>query len=278
MLDGEEQGFAVRGEAGAAEFGADGDAEEMPARAAAFAIGLEGPEAVGGAGIIIAVGGDPEAALGVDRAIVGAGQPAVFRGEGIPGSADFGDGGVAAAHEDFPGRGFGGEVAAGFGDLDDVAETVGMAGIGGVFLAGLAAVVVGEHDIDAPRARVGLDVFRAVHGRGAEEIAGAAGFDDNVRLRMKSVGGRERARAEDEGEPGDGAVVVEARDVERAVIQQVGVGIGLAGDVAARRDELVDIVEALVVAAIDDDAAIRGDDAFGALVLEAAEGGAFLRG
>ncbi len=234
MLDGKEERFAIRREARSAEFGTDRYTEEMAAGAAALAFGLDGPEAVGGTGIVVAISGDPEAALGIDGAIVRAREPAILRSEGIPGGADFGDGGIAAADEDFPARSFGGEVAARFRDLDDVAEAVRRARVRGIDLIRFAAVIVGEHHPDAAGFCIRLDIFGPVHGRRAKEIAGAASFDQNVCLRIKSVGRRERASAEDEREPGDGAVLVEAGAVERAGIEQIHVGGSVYGVIAPR--------------------------------------------
>ena len=74
------------------------------------------------------------------------------------------------------------------------------------------------------------------------------------------------------------AVGVVLRDVERAVVEQVAIGrCGCARSTVPRGDELVDVVETLVVAGIDDVAAVPVDDAGGALMLHAAERRALLR-
>ena len=64
----------------------------------------------------------------------------------------------------------------------------------------------------------------------------------------------------DERQPFDRAVLGEFGDVERAVVEQVHVGGAVVGVERAGGDEFVDIVEALVVAEIEDDAAVLGDD------------------
>ena len=64
--------------------------------------------------------------------------------------------------------------------------------------------------------------------------------------------------------------------MERALVEKVHVGGAIVRVVTAGGHELVDIVEALVVAEIEDDAPVRGHDGFGALMFEAAERGALL--
>jgi hypothetical protein len=65
--------------------------------------------------------------------------------------------------------------------------------------------------------------------------------------------------------------------VERAVIEQVGVGLGAAGPDRFAADELVDVLEARVLAGIDDGPAVARHRDPGALVRRAAEGGALDR-
>ena len=81
----------------------------------------------------------------------------------------------------------------------------------------------------------------------------------------------------DQRHPFDLAVVGEAGDVERAVVHQVLVGGAVVGVPRPRGDELVDIVEALVVAAVEHHAVVLGDGVGATLVLEAAERGALDR-
>ena len=81
----------------------------------------------------------------------------------------------------------------------------------------------------------------------------------------------------DERHPLDLAVLGELRDVERAGIEQVHVRGAVVGIECAARHELVDVVEALVVAEIEDDASVLRHDRLGAFVLDAAERGALLR-
>ena len=158
-----------------------------------------------------------------------------------------------------------------------MAEGVLGARIGGVDLLGLALGVVGQHDIDLAVDAVGLDVLGTVHLGGAEQVGGAARLDQHVGLAGEAVFGGQRALAMDERQPFDRAVLGELGDIERAVVEQVHVGGAVVRVELAGGDELVDVVEALVVAEIEDDAAVGGDDRFGTLMLEAAERGALLR-
>ena len=169
----------------------------------------------------------------VDGAVVGHAEPAIGRGGGGEGSADFGHRGIAALQQHFPLAGGGSEVAAVLGDLDDVAKGVLGARVGGIDGVSLAAGVVGEHDIDLAIGAVGLDVLGAVHPGGAEQIAGAAGLDDHVGLAGKAVLGGERTLAVDERQPFERAVLGEPGHIERALIEQVHVGGTVSGVVGA---------------------------------------------
>ena len=74
----------------------------------------------------------------IDGAVVGHAEPAVLRGGRIEGGADRGDRRIAAAHQDLPLELAGGVIEAVRRDLDDVAEAVVGARVGGVDLIGLA--------------------------------------------------------------------------------------------------------------------------------------------
>ena len=69
--------------------------------------------------------------------------------------------------------------------LDDLAVARCGARVDGVDLLRLAPGVVGQHDVDAAVDRVGLDVLGPVHRRGAEQVGGAPGLDQHVRLVLK---------------------------------------------------------------------------------------------
>ena len=73
------------------------------------------------------------------------------------------------------------------------------------------------------------------------------------------------------------AVGIEACHVQRAVVQQRGVGLGAAGGDAVAADELVDVLEARVLAGIHHRAAVLGDGDPCAFVRGAAQRGALDR-
>ena len=64
----------------------------------------------------------------------------------------------------------------------------------------------------------------------------------------------------DQRQPRHLAVVVETRDVERALVEQVAVSGAVVRVPRPCGDEFVDVLKALVVAAVEDDAAVLGDD------------------
>jgi hypothetical protein len=92
---------------------------------------------------------------------------------------------------------------------------------------------------------------------------------------LEAVGSGQRALAVHERQPREGAVGGELRHVERALVEQVHVRRAIVRLERALGHELVDVVEALVVAEVEDDAPVLRDDRLGAFVLEAAEGAFF---
>ena len=160
--------------------------------------------------------------------------------------------------------------------LDDLAMGVLGARVRAVDLLGLAPAVVGQRHIHPAVDRIWLDVLGPVHGRRTDQIGRLAREDQDFSLAREAVLGGQRALALDQRQPG-ALVVVEFGDIERAVVEQ-GAIRGAGGlIVSAVRDVLVQVIEALVVAGIDDQAAVLVDDRGGALVLEAAERGALDR-
>src|SRR5205085_7631469 len=110
-----------------------------------------------------------------------------------------------------------------------------------------------------------------VHLRRADGVARLARLDHHLAL-VGEAG--ERALAGDEGNPAAATVGVEARDVQRAVVEQRGVVQRAAGRDAIAADELVDVLEARVLARVDDGALVARDGDPGAFVRGAAERGA----
>ena len=115
-------------------------------------------------------------------------------------------------------------IAVGRNHLDDVAEAVARARIGGIDLLRRAPVVVGQADIDLLRTRIGFHVLRPVHPGGAEQIGGATRLDQHVRLAVKPVRRGRAARAENERQPVEAAVAVVAGDRQHALIEEVAIG------------------------------------------------------
>ena len=81
----------------------------------------------------------------------------------------------------------------------------------------------------------------------------------------------------DERQPHAAAVGVEARGVEGALVEQGPVRLAAGGVPWLRRDELVDVLEALVIAHVERDATIGSEGRACALVLGASERGALHR-
>ncbi len=149
--------------------------------------------------------------------------------------------------------------------------------IGGIHLIVLALGIVGEHDINAAIDRVRLHVLGAVHLGRAEKITGTPGFDQHIGLTFEAVLLGQRTLTEYQRHPLDLAIFMEFGHVKRAFIQQVHIGSAIIRVELARRHELVDIVEAFVVAQIEDHAPVLVDDGFGTLMLETAKRGPLLR-
>ena len=80
-----------------------------------------------------------------------------------------------------------------------------------------------------------------------------------------------------EREPFARAVGVEPRGVEDAVVEQIAVRRAIRGIPRAGGHELVDVLEALVVAHVERDPAVRPDRRVRALVLHAPQRGALYR-
>ena len=255
-------------------------AEEVLGRAPRGALRLQRPEAVGAAGAcgVVAVRRDPQPALASTAQLSGIpNQPFLVVADekvaptaatdGSPQRTSISHGSVSAAWSPPSGD-----------HLDDVAERVVGARVGRVDLLGLAAGVVGQHDVDLVRLRVGLDVLRPVHLRRAEKVGGAAGLDQHVGLARKAVRRGQRALAMHQRHPVAGAV--RRCTWRRRACRRRGGRYwrpGCCGRQCRLGDELVDVVEALVVAADRRHSGRPVDDHRRALVLDAAKRRALLR-
>ena len=168
-------------------------------------------------------------------------------------------------------------VAAGRHHFDDVTELVVGARVGGVDLVGLAARVVGQDGVDLLALRIDFDVLGPIHLGGAEQVGGAARFDQHVSLTGKAIRGRQRSLAMDKRQPFSTAVGIVLRDIKRAGVEQVAVRGAIGAVDLAVSHELVDVIEAFIVALINDITAVFIENAGRAFVLEAAHRGALLR-
>ncbi len=170
------------------------------------------------------------------------------------------------------------------GDFHDVAVAVEVARVdlGGAFLAGLAAVrVVGAGHVDLAGVQARLDVLAAVHLGGSDLVSGQAGVDQDF---LDGHARDHRLAADHQRQPLAGAVegavggeLARAVDLRgRGVAGELGnvevpggeqghVVLAVAFAVLLRGDELVEVVEALVVAHVGHDVAGLGHDDVGAL-------------
>ena len=73
----------------------------------------------------------------------------------------------------------------------------------------------------------------------AQQLGGPARVDHHVALIVEAVFGGERPRAVDQRQPLARAVVAEARDIERAVVENVGIGRRIAPSANGHGNELV---------------------------------------
>ena len=271
----------------------DRDGEEQLGLTAVRALGGHRVEAVVEAERV-PVGRHPQSAGGVERYVVRAGDRADL---GLVEAAEvrIGFGGITTHEQQVPAESRAPVVV---GDLDDLAVLVVVPRVGlvGRGPAGAAALgVVGQRHVHPAGGRAGLHVLGPVHLGGADPVARhtrvhgdllgrhaldvrdgpAVGVDGHER--DPGTGTVERAvgwklsRAVDLGR---GRVAGEAGHVEGALVEDPHVlgacGPGVTGDDAAAGDELVEVVEALVVAGIGHDGPVGGHVDARALMLEPA--------
>ena len=191
-------------------------------------------------------------------------------------------GGIAGNDEMSPGklgrRVIGVLAFAGRAHFDDVPGGIVEPRDWRIDLVDLAPVVVGHRGVDLAGDR---DWVRCPPGGPSasrrEDRPRRAGLDHDVGLVAKPLAAVSGPSPWTQRQPLQLAVFEKLGDVEGAVIQQVHVGGAVARIELARSDELVEVVEALVVAGVENDAAVLVDDRRGALVLEAAQRGALHR-
>ena len=250
--------------------------EEQLRQAARRAFGVDAIDAVRQVEIVGAVGRHPEPAGRIEGDVVGADEPAIVRCVRMEGRADRCVLRIAAEHEQVPlvlvGRVVGvGAAAARRDQFDDVAPEVLGARIGRVDLRLVAILVLGHHRIDAAGDRVGFDVLRAgPSGWRPSASAASRVFSSTsawsakpfsaVSLPWPWISGSQvivpsASKRATESMPSSSRSLPEAR-----VCWVVRLG----------RDEAVDVFEIVVVAHVDDDAAVLVEHNGGGLVRHAA--------
>ncbi|MNZ37907.1 hypothetical protein D3C78_553680 [compost metagenome] len=157
---------------------------------------------------------------------------------------------------------------------------VPLARVGGVQrLVRLAptVAVVGQADVDLAGLRMHRHPLRSVHWRGAEMVRRGAGVEQHLGLAGEAVGRRQAVLAKNQRQPAPATIGVETRNIQRALVQQVAIGRGIIGLIAAGRDELVDVLALGVVAVVEGHTVVGAEGQGRALAAEAADCGAFLR-
>ena len=109
---------------------------------------------------------------------------------------------------------------------NDVALCVVGARVGSVYgghIVSTAVAVVCERGVN-PALFVNINPLWAVHFGGAQQVAGLARFNQNFGLIRKAIGRCERTLAMCQCHPLAFTVCIELGDIQRAVIEQGGVG------------------------------------------------------
>ncbi|MNJ21617.1 hypothetical protein D3C77_159720 [compost metagenome] len=196
-------------------------------------------------------------------------------------------GGVAGDNEQVPVKAHGAVVILGFTPAQDLPVEVFLPWVGAAGrLAFFAAFgVVGQGAIDLAILGADHDPLRAVHARGLELAGGQAGVDQHLGLAGKTIGGVQAILAVAQLQPlafatrviGIVVAIVEAGDIQGAVVEQITVGAGVLVIDAVAADELIDELAPFIVAHVDHCSAIAGFAKGGVLVLEATQRGALDR-
>ena len=151
-------------------------------------------------------------------------------------------------------------IAVGGRQLDDVPPDVGRARVGRIDSVILALGIVRQHDVDLAADRVRLDILRTVHWCRTEQRCRAPCLDDDIGLAVKAVFRGQGSVTVHQRQPGQRTIVVEAGHRQRAAVKQVAVGFPVVRVDAILGDEAVEILEALVIARIQDQATVAVDD------------------
>ena len=153
---------------------------------------------------------------------------------------------------------------------------VGNPRVGFVDVAGVAAGVVGQGEVDVAIGRINRAPLRAVHRGSAHKVGSQTGIDQHISLAGKAIVFIQTVLTVDQRQPLTGAIIIEPGDIQSAFIQQAAIGGRRV--VVRRSDKLVDVLEAGIVARVADDRlALFSRGKNHTLVAETAHGGALLR-
>ena len=274
-----------------AGLGPDGDREELLGQTAVGTTEGDTEQSVVRAQLV-AVGGDPQVAVGVEGHVVRARDRA---DAGLVESAEvrvrvFG---IAADEQQPPRESRPSRIAIDFQHLSVLVAGARVRFVRSGVPFGSAVAVVRQCAVDASVVRVRFDVLGTVHLGRVHRVRGRAGEDVDL---LGGELGYVRLVAGSQWKPGAaavefavcgelsgtvdfglGAVAGESADVERALVEQSRVvppGVPAVAVLhAGLGDELVDVLEPLVIAGVRDDAPVLADLDGGALVFEPAEGG-----
>src|SRR5690554_4776827 len=185
---------------------------------------------------------------------------------------------VTGEQEYVPLEGSGSRVGVGLTPAHYLPVLIVGSGVGRVQREAFAALaVVGQGDVDLAAVGVHRDPFRAIHGRGAEQVGGAPGVEQYRLLIGKAVGGGQTLLAPDQRQPLAAAVLVEAGGVQGAAVQQLATGCRVGRVVAAVGHELPHVLAPGVVAGVEGHAPVLAERHHRALPAETAHGGALDR-
>lgn len=149
--------------------------------------------------------------------------------------------------------------------------------VGRIDLGFVALLVLGHDGVDAAGDRIGLDVLRPVHRGRAEGIRRQPCLQQHLGLVGKAVVRRELALAVNQRQPGHRAIGVVTGDRQHAIVKKAVAGSRIRLVVGLVRDVAVHVFEIVVVAHVDDDAAVLVEDDGRRLMRHAPEGRALHR-
>ena len=286
MLDVQEQGAPIGRPGGAGDLAVHRAHQETPHLAGGH---ITGQHLVVAQGLVHAlleadgphIGLDPQHPTRVEGHTVRAREgvaPDVAAGIGVGGLRQ------PSQHQVVPDEGLAVKVAA-LLPADDLAHFVLGPRVGRIHTGvarRAARGVVGQRAVDPAAALINGQPLGPVHLGGAQQVAGLAGLDHHFALVLEAVGGGQGALAVHQGQPAAGAIGLKAGHIQRAVVQQLAVGLSgrqtmPCGLDAVAADELVDVLKTGVLSGIHHRTAFARGGHPCTLVGSTAQGGALDR-